>query len=177
MRYNGEVENTEEESAEKNETKERPDYYEDAYHLKPNESYESEGYRYRTDDHGRIKSCEGTLRLEEGKRNLDHQRKVGGEDRRETDDGGHVIASRFGGSGKIDNLVPMDSELNRGKYKAMENEMASEVEKGNTVDMKVRMKYEGDSERPSEIIVASRVTEPDGRSRVKNYRFKNEDGE
>ena len=176
MKYNGEIEENEEDGQE-NPEKGKPDHFEDAYHLKPNENYEANEYRYRTDSQGRIVSCEGTLRLEEGKRNLDHQRKVGGEDRRETDQGGHVIASRFGGSGKIDNLVPMDAELNQGRYKAMENEMADEVEKGNTVDVKVRMKYDGDSERPSSITVSSRITEPDGRSRVKNYRFRNEDGE
>ncbi|MGE7200340.1 DNA/RNA non-specific endonuclease [Bacillus haynesii] len=33
------------------------------------------------------------------------------EDRLKTDEGGHLIASIFEGSGKLDNLVPMDGNL------------------------------------------------------------------
>lgn len=42
---------------------------------------------------------------------------MGREDRLVTDDGGHLIASIFNGSGNLDNLVPMDSNLNRGAWK------------------------------------------------------------
>ncbi len=164
------------ETNEKNDSAEKNSYFSDAYHLKPNEDYESNQYRYHTDQYGRITGCEGSLRLEEGKRNPDHQKRAGGEDRLETDEGGHLIACRFDGSGKIDNLVPMDEGLNKGKYRTMENEWADELKKGNTVDVKIRCKYEGESQRPTEFIIASRVTEPDGRSRTETYRFKNGGG-
>lgn len=47
----------------------------------------------------------------------------------ETDEGGHLIATRFGGSEKIDNIVPMDIHVNRAEYKVIENEWASELKK------------------------------------------------
>lgn len=36
------------------------------------------------------------------------------EDRLHDDEGGHLIASIFKGSGDLDNLVPMNSNLNKG---------------------------------------------------------------
>ncbi|MBQ9082753.1 MAG: DNA/RNA non-specific endonuclease [Clostridia bacterium] len=106
-----ERENNEPESA----RRELPEHFESTYTLRPNESYESNRYYYETDNRGRIKHCEGTLRLEEGKRYNNHQTHSGGEDRRERDEGGHLIARQFGGSGRIDNLVPMDFDLNHGE--------------------------------------------------------------
>jgi predicted ribonuclease toxin of YeeF-YezG toxin-antitoxin module len=100
--------------------------------------------------------------LEQGKTNTDHQRKAGGEDRLEGDDGGHLIAKRFGGSEKVDNIVPMDSHLNRGDYKNMENRWAKAVERGDNVDVKINCKYEGDSQRPSSINVYYKITDADG---------------
>lgn len=54
-------------------------------------------------------------------RNQYAQRTVGGVDRLDTDDGGHLIANIFKGSGEIDNLVPMNATLNRSEYKTLEN--------------------------------------------------------
>ncbi|HAA43429.1 MAG TPA: hypothetical protein DCE02_05430 [Ruminiclostridium sp.] len=86
--------------------------------LKPNVQYTSpEGYTYRTDELGRIISCEGTLQKGIAERNEYAQRVVGREDRLSDDDGGHLIATIFKGSGDIDNLVPMNSNLNRGEWK------------------------------------------------------------
>ena len=86
--------------------------------LKPNVEYTSkEGYTYTTDSQGRVASCEGSLQLGDGKRNNYAQRVVGGNDRLDDDDGGHLIATIFKGSGNMDNLVPMNSNLNRGEWK------------------------------------------------------------
>ena len=169
---------TTKDSPEKNETGEKMEtkdnsHFEDTYRLKSNENYEANKYEYKTDDKGRITECSGTLRLEEGKRNLDHQRKAGEEDRKETDDGGHLIACRFDGSGKVDNIVPMDKGLNRGEYKGMENHWAQELKDGNRVDVDIKVKYEGDSKRPEKINVREKVTEPDNSTRTKYYRFEN----
>ncbi len=86
--------------------------------LKPNVEYTSkEGYTYTTDSQGCVASCEGSLQLGDGKRNNYAQRVVGGNDRLDDDDGGHLIATIFKGSGNMDNLVPMNSNLNRGEWK------------------------------------------------------------
>ena len=148
-------------------------HFASTYQLKPNEQYEVNHYNYETDRYGRIKRCEGTLRLEDGKRNLDHQAKAGGEYRMETDEGGHLIATRFGGSEKIDNIVPMDIHVNRAEYKVIENEWASELKKGNQVDVRVSCKYEESSARPTAFVVKYRVTEQDGSTRIEMKTIEN----
>ena len=53
---------------------------------------------------------------------MDPRSSVDKGDMRKTDDRGHLIADRFNGSGGIENLVPMDSDLNQhGDYMKMEN--------------------------------------------------------
>lgn len=64
------------------------------------------------------------------------------------DDGGHLIASIFKGSGDIDNLVPMDATLNRGDWRTMESTWAKALDKGKSVDVKIEPIYSGDSMRP-----------------------------
>jgi predicted ribonuclease toxin of YeeF-YezG toxin-antitoxin module len=89
--------------------------------LKPNVEYATiEGHTYTTDDKGRIVSVDAKLELGNGERNPYAQRTVGGEDRLPTDNGGHLIANIFKGSGEIDNLVPMDATLNKSEYKSLE---------------------------------------------------------
>lgn len=48
------------------------------------------------------------------------------------DDGGRLIGSQFLGSGKIDNLVLMNSQINRagGKWYNMEKDWASDLKEG-----------------------------------------------
>ncbi|HFR3703079.1 TPA: DNA/RNA non-specific endonuclease, partial [Streptococcus suis] len=80
-----------------------------------------EGYEYTTDSLGRISSVNvDNLVLE----TVYSQRTVGGIDRLPEDDGGHLIASMFKGSGDIDNLVAMHNDINRsgGVWYDMEQE-------------------------------------------------------
>ena len=164
-RFDGNIEAEESENA-KAETNEyetdqqRHAHFESAYRLRPNEQYEVNHYSYETDRYGRIKRCEGTLRLEEGKRNTAHQTRAGGEYRLENDEGGHLIGRRFGGSEKIDNIVTMDYDVNRHDYKELEDDWAEELEKGNRVDVKIRCRYEENSTRPTAFIVKYKVTDP-----------------
>lgn len=83
-----------------------------------------QGYTFKTDQKGRINSVNADLQLGKAKRNLYAQSNVGKPDRLPDDDGGHLIASQFKGSGDIDNLVPMNSQVNRrgGKWYEMEQE-------------------------------------------------------
>ncbi|WP_245838650.1 DNA/RNA non-specific endonuclease [Marininema halotolerans] len=137
--------------------------------LKSNVKYtDNKGYTYGTDSKGRISSAEGELDLETAKRNGYAQRKVGGEDRLSDDDGGHLIASIFGGSGNIDNLVPMNSNLNRGRWKAMENTWSSALHDGSKVKVKITPKYGGESNRPDEILVRYKID--DGIWETERYR-------
>ena len=135
--------------------------------LKPNIMYTTpEGYKYTTDSKGRICNVEGVLQKGVAKRNKKAQVEVGkGDERRDgteglgKDDGGHLIASIFMGSGDIDNLVPMNSNLNRGQWKAMENAWASTLEKDKTARIQVKIKpiYEDDTSRPTKFDVKYRI--------------------
>lgn len=118
--------------------------------LKPNVEYTTdEGYTYTTDSNGRITSVEGNLESGKAKRNPYAQQHVGkGNGRLSSDDGGHLIATIFKGSGDLDNLVPMDATLNRGEWKSMENTWAKALDRGETVEVKVTPEYKGSSQRP-----------------------------
>ncbi len=129
--------------------------------LQQNVKYKTaEGYSYETNEFGHIDSVEADLQLEKGKRNPYAQSNVGGTDRirgkyPERDDGGHLIGSQFKGPGDIDNLVPMNSQINEagGVWHQMEQEWASTLEKGGTVNVKIKPQYTGDSARPDSFIV------------------------
>ena len=118
--------------------------------LKPNVEYVTEeGYKYVTDSSGRISNVEGSLDAGKAKRNAYAQRMVGKDNGRlATDDGGHLIASIFKGSGDLDNLVPMDATLNRGEWKAMEKSWAKALDNGKNVDVRIEPIYSGISQRP-----------------------------
>ena len=176
--FEGDVlEDSEERIEEESESKQlERNHFDSTYTLKPNENYDANGYSYETDKLGRITRCEGSLRLEEGKRNRTHQVRAGGEFRLENDQGGHLIARRFGGSEKIDNLVPMDSHVNGVEYKKIENDWAKELDKGSTVDVKIQCRYSGDSTRPTDFVVKYKITDKDGFVRNETKRIHNQAG-
>ncbi|WP_409290619.1 DNA/RNA non-specific endonuclease [Peribacillus sp. SCS-37] len=138
--------------------------------LKPNIEYKTkEGYHYKTDSEGRISNAEATLQLGKADRNNYAQRIVGREDRLPTDDGGHLIASIFKGSGEIDNLVPMNATLNRKEYKALETSWKKAIEAGKEVTVKVKPIYLGNSFRPNEFKVSYTIDGKKYSDRLTNY--------
>ncbi len=68
-------------------------------------------------------------------------------------DGGHLIASLFGGAGERINLVPQLSSVNRGEFRAMEAEWAKAVLAGAEVKVTVRPVYTDGSNVPAQIVV------------------------
>lgn len=142
--------------------------------LLPNKEFEVNGYKYKTDDKGRVVSAEGQLQVKdhEGRKDMDSRAAVDKGEMRETDDRGHLIADRFNGSGGIENLVPMDSDLNQhGDYKKMENTLADAMKDGAKVELKVEPVYKGDSTRPSEFRVTYTI---DGDKEVNVYKNESE---
>ncbi len=126
--------------------------------LKPNIEYTTPiGYTYKTDDKGRIISASGKLNLGAAKRNKYAQKIAGREDRLKTDEGGHLIATIFKGSGKLDNLVPMDGNLNKGEWKKLENMWAKQLDKGRTVEVKIHPVYKGNSQRPASFEIEYKI--------------------
>lgn len=122
----------------------------DSFHyfgeLDSNATYESGGCTYETDDQGRVESVSGQLHLGEGER-TSHQTEVGHMGL-ETDEGGHLIGTRFEGSPEGFNLTPQDANLNRGGWKTMENEWATALDAGQEVEALINVMYEQDSMRP-----------------------------
>lgn len=129
--------------------------------------YEMNGYQYEKNADGQILYAGGDLKLEEAERNNYAQRIAGGEYRHELDDGGHLIATRFGGSGELDNLVAEDRTVNRGAFKTFENQWAKELEDGNQVHVDITPLYHGDSERPDTIMGKAEITS--GEDTVTDY--------
>lgn len=103
-------------------------------------------YEYSENQYG--KTAKGQLTLENGQRNAYAQRTVGGNDRLATDDGGHLIATRFNGSGEKENMEAQDANLNRGSYKIHENELADQLSSGNKVYENVETFKSNGSQRP-----------------------------
>lgn len=130
--------------------------------LKPDVEYTSkEGYNYRTDSQGRVSNVEGELKLGVGKRNTYAQKVAGREDRLLDDEGGHLIASIFKGSGELDNLVPMNGNLNKGEWKKLENMWADALKQGDEVKVKIIPNYKGNSQRPDSFDIKFKIGEDD----------------
>jgi hypothetical protein len=124
--------------------------------LHPNATYEFQGgFTYVTDAQGRVKQVEATLTpgAKPGVRSGTLQRKAGGVDRLSTDEGGHLIATRFNGPSHEVNHIAQDIQLNRGDFKKLENKWANDLEAGKTVNVKIELSYPKDSQRPSTLRV------------------------
>jgi len=117
--------------------------------LLPNTQYLVDGYLYKTDGLGRVKSVSGKLRLNPRGRNTYQQGKsVDLKDGLDGDQGGHLIGDRFDGPGEQINYVPQKGSLNQGAYKKLENKWAKALEENKTVEVKIENIYSGDSKRP-----------------------------
>lgn len=123
------------------------------------------------------KSACGQLTLSDGERNTYAQKTVGGEDRRDTDDGGHLIGTRFGGSGEKENMDAQNSNLNRGGYKSLENQWANDLENHNKVYVNVETYKSNSSDRP-DCYVGYYITEDsNGNRKIETFSYQNEDRE
>lgn len=103
------------------------------------------------------------------KRNPYAQRTVGGDERLSNDDGGHLIARIFNGSGEIDNLVPMNATLNRSEYKTLENTRKKSLEEGKEVTIKIKHIYEAQSARTSKFKINYTIDGKKYSDRLTNY--------
>ena len=109
------------------------------------------------------------LKNQTAKRNAYAQKVVGREDRKKGDEGGHLIASIFDGSGNLDNLVPMRRNLNRGDWRSMENTWKSALKKGQKVQVEIKINYSGASQRPISFDVRYKI----GKEEWVNRNFEN----
>ena len=118
--------------------------------LSKNIKYDVDGFIYQTDEFGRVLETNADLddiarvRLKNQQiRAVDVKDGVRG-----TDQGGHIVGSRFFGLGEQINLYPQSANLNQGSWKQMEDLWASEMVAGKDVKIKVKALFEGTSQRP-----------------------------
>jgi hypothetical protein len=98
------------------------------------------------------------------------QSRAGGLERRTTDDGGHFIAARFNGPTAAFNHFAQDSNINRGKYRLLEDEWAREKRAGKRITVQIAPHFEGGSTRPSTIDVSWTVDGVEKSVKVPNER-------
>lgn len=137
--------------------------------LLPNSEYEINGYRYVTDDKGRIVSVKGKLHMKDRDGRLpikDSIEDIGKGDEKEGDDRGHLIGDQFDGSNGLENMIPQDADINRNDFRKFEGELAQAVKDGKEVTVSIEPVYEGDSRRPDAIIVTYSV---DGEESVRIF--------
>lgn len=124
--------------------------------LVPNNQYELNGYKYQSDEKGRIVSAEGVLHMKDREGRLpirDSIEDIGKGEQQENDDRGHLIGDQFDGSNGLENMIPQDAGINRNDFKNFENELAAKVKAGDEVKVKIEPIYDGDSRRPTDIVV------------------------
>ncbi len=137
--------------------------------LAPNTEYDLNGYKYTTDEKGRIVSAEGTLHMKNREGRLpikDSIEDIGKGDQKDGDDRGHLIGDQFDGSNGLENMIPQDANINRNDFKNFENELAKEVKDGKEVYVKIEPVYDGDSRRPVAIVVTYSI---DGEESVRVF--------
>ncbi|MHA6316152.1 DNA/RNA non-specific endonuclease [Altererythrobacter sp. CAU 1778] len=138
-----------------------------APNLRANADYQVNGYTYRTNADGQVEAVSGRLDLSTAERNGYQQRVAGRDDRLESDQGGHLIASIFSGPGERVNLVPMDGNLNMGRWRSMEDTMAAALREGRSVDVNITVRYPEGSARPNAFRVEYTI---DGNTQVETFR-------
>lgn len=128
------------------------------------------GHTWTVDETGSARIIKGRVEIGIAQpRSRTAQRQAGGADRRATDDGGHYVAPRFNAPTASFNLTAQDVNLNRGRWRTMEDEWARDRRAGREVDYLIIPVHRGSSRRPTHINVWWWV---DGEER--SLRFPNE---
>lgn len=129
-------------------------------------------YEYEKTEVG--KCARGSLESAEvPERNVYAQRVVGGEFREEDDEGGHLIGTRFKGSGELENLEAQNKNLNRSGYKIMENEWADVLKNDGKVYVNIETYHPAESERPDSFMGYSIMEDANGERRWDAFSFQN----
>jgi LysM repeat protein len=111
-------------------------------------SVQAKNLTFEVDQAGRTRIARGTLGQEGSGRSKTLQAQAGRPDRQPTDDGGHIIASRFGGPRMAYNHFAQDAAFNRGAYRALEDIWAKAQNGGKQVSVRVNLGYANGSRRP-----------------------------
>jgi DNA/RNA non-specific endonuclease len=111
------------------------------------------GYHFDVDDRRRTHRAEGALTLADAGRAPNTQKEAGKPDRLDDDDGGHFIAARFNGPREELNHFAQNANFNRGAYRALEDQWARALKRGERVLVRIRVRYTTGSRRPDFLLV------------------------
>lgn len=152
----------------------RPSHFSGAYTLVPDNTYTVNSTTYRTDANGRISAFDGKLSADPAPRSLSSQRNLPG--KQPGEDAGHLIPASRGGSGKVDNLVRMDHQVNVRDYRGMERENDALMKEGKEVTLHGVATYPGESNWPDCFMVSREVADPaTGKSYEEHFSWTNVD--
>lgn len=133
-------------------------------------------YKYTENANG--KQAYGQLGLsDDPHRNPKAQLEAGGDERREDDDGGHLIGSRFDGSPNSENIDAQNRNLNRGGYKCEENSWAEALKNDDKLYANIETYKRDGAERPDAYMGWTVTEHPDGSRDWDAFSFTNESNE
>jgi DNA/RNA endonuclease G (NUC1) len=78
---------------------------------------------------------------------MENVRNYDGQNYKDTDDRGHLIGHQFGGSDRLENLIPQDAKINENDFRFFEAELAKAVSDGKEVYVVIEPVYEDDTNR------------------------------
>ena len=150
--------------------------------LEADANYFIDGFKYTTNEKGLVKEVNiDDLELNNGfrERELNYQEQIAFQDKKDYDDGGHLIANWFRGPNEAINIVPMRKSLNRnvtdptiidptgkGAWLAMEREWANALKADKKVSVKIEVKYSNDR-RPTNFVVTYTIA---GKEIIKSFK-------
>ena len=133
-------------------------HFDGAGKLKPNVRYQAgeHNYLYQTDELGRISEAYADnlqLKLHDGR--LRHKENT--PDKLPDDHAGHIFGDLFGGSPELDNLLSQAKDVNLKEYRRLEREWMNALKNNKKVSVSVKIKYDGNSLRPSKFQVRYKI--------------------
>ena len=138
------------------------------------ETFSANGYTFQGDPYDRVPArASGKLQFgTRGKRSKKEQLNAGGNDRRPTDHGGHLVGSWFNGPREWFNHFAQDARFNNGEFKKLEVGWDKLGKAGHEIFVDIRVHRKGASKRPYEVLVMWQI---DGGPPMRR-KFRNEAG-
>jgi RHS repeat-associated protein len=126
--------------------------------------------KYRHNENGTLKSVTAKIRPEDlgtGTNTNASSRAFARGLGCDTDDAGHAIGNRLGGSGGKGNIFPQAPNVNRGEFRDFEGDIAEAVKGGSNVIVRVTPQYDEGATRPHSILYQARI---DGHTETRIFR-------
>jgi hypothetical protein len=131
----------------------RLDQFDKQYNVSGINNSNPGNFETKYDTKGRVKQVKGFVKVNDSKRSaMPSMKEIGKGSELPGDERGHIIGHQLGGAETVDNLTPIAIKVNRGALRVHENTLAAAAKSGKTVYVEVKLNYEGNSNRPSELV-------------------------